>query len=204
MADLPPNHHADYRQFGGAFGYLAGLTMIIGRGGDATLVNDLAHVDAGDHVVDIGCGPGTAVRATAGYGARTTGIDPAAPMLGLARLLTRLRRTVGEIEWVRATAEDLTLPDDSATVCWSLMSVHHWPELEAGIDEVRRVLQPGGMFIALEKRTQPGATGTASHGWTDQQAESFAAMLIERDFRTADVRNHDRGRRQVVTVVGRT
>lgn len=203
MTDLPPNHHADYRQFSGAFGYLAGLTMIVGRGRDARLVADIAKPTAADHVLDIGCGPGTAARLAARGGARVTGVDPAEPMLRLARLLTRFRRPAGRIEWLCAGAEDLTLPDDSATVCWSLASVHHWPDLRRGLSEAKRVLSAGGTFIALEKRSPPGATGYASHGWTPDQADSFAVMLTDHGFESAEVSNHDLGRRPVVTVTGR-
>jgi ubiquinone/menaquinone biosynthesis C-methylase UbiE len=203
MNDLPPNHHADYPQFGGVFGYVAGLTMTVGRGRDARLVADLGDVDAADHVLDVGCGPGTAARMAARRGARVTGVDPAAPMLRLAALLTRVRTPVGEIEWVRAGAERLTLTDESITVCWSLASVHHWPDLGGGIAEVRRVLRPGGTFIALEKRTEPGARGNASHGWIPGQAEAFAAMLGDHGFIDTTVTNHDVGRRRTVAVTGR-
>lgn len=202
-ADLPPNHHADYPQFTGVFGYLAGLTMVFGRSRDARLVTAMADVTATDRVVDIGCGPGTAVRLTAGRGATVTGVDPSEPMLRLARLLTLLmglRRSAGEITWVRAGAEDMPLPDASFDVCWSLATVHHWPDLEAGLDEVERVLGPGGTFIALEKQAAPGATGNASHGWTPQQAETFAEMLRSRNYTPVEVTNHNLGRRQVVTV----
>ncbi len=202
MADLPPNHHADYRQFAGVFGYLAGLTMIAGRGGDATLVTELARVNADDHVLDVGCGPGTAARRAARTAGRVTGVDPSEPMLRLAHLLTRLTRTPTEIDWVRAGAEALPLPDDSVSVCWSLAAVHHWPDLDAGLAEVQRVLRPGGRFIALEKRTKPGASGVASHGWTGQQAEAFAGMLDARGFADVVVTEHDQGRRQVVAVSG--
>lgn len=204
MADLPPNHHADYRQFAGVFGYLAGLTMIAGRGGDATLVTELARVNADDHVLDVGCGPGTAARRAARTAGRVTGVDPSEPMLRLAHLLTRLTRTPTEIDWVRAGAEALPLPDDSVSVCWSLAAVHHWPDLNAGLAEVQRVLRPGGRFIALEKRTKPGASGVASHGWTGQQAEAFAGMLDARGFADVVVTEHDRGRRQVVAVNARS
>jgi len=203
MADLAPNHHAHYRQFSGIFGYVAGLTMIIGRGRDARLVADLADLDATDHIVDIGCGPGTAARLAGRHSARVTGVDPSQPMLRLARLLTRLRRPKGEIDWLCAGAEDLTTADDSVTVCWSLASVHHWPELDAGISEVKRVLRPGGTFIALEKRTQPGATGNASHGWTADQADTFAALLTAHSFTSTEVINRDLGRRPVVVVTAR-
>ena len=203
MSDLAPNHHAHYRQFSGAFGYVAGLTMTVGRGRDARLVADIANIGAADHVLDIGCGPGTAARLAARRGARVTGVDPAEPMLSLARLLTKFPRPAGEIEWVRAGAENLTLPDDSVTVCWSLASVHHWPDLDGGLSEVHRVLGPGGTFIALEKRTEAGATGNATHGWTSDQAETFAAMLPDQGFESAEVLNHDLGRRRVVTVTAR-
>ena len=36
------------------FGYVAGLTMTVGRGRDARLVADVADLDSADHVLDIG------------------------------------------------------------------------------------------------------------------------------------------------------
>lgn len=199
--DLPPNHHAHYRQFSGVFGYVAGLTMIVGRGGDARLVTDLADVQGHDHVVDIGCGPGTAARHAARADARVTGVDPARPMLRLAALLSSGSRQHGDLDWRVGGAESLPLADGTATVCWSLASVHHWPELEAGISEVHRVLSPGGRFIALEKRAEPGATGNASHGWTSGQADRFAEMLTAHGFDAAAVAEHRVGRRRRVMVV---
>ncbi len=203
MEDLPPNHHAHYRQFCGAFGYVAALTMVAGRGADATLVSDLAEIGTSDRVLDIGCGPGTAARAAARRGAAVTGVDPSGPMLRLGRVITAFRRPEGALQWVEAGAENMPLPDDSYSVCWSLASVHHWPDLEGGLDEVDRVLEPGGLFIALERRSEPGATGNASHGWTPQQAERFASMLAERGYTDAVATDHDLGKRKVVAMTAR-
>lgn len=203
MDDLPPNHHAHYRQFRGAFGYAAALTMVAGRGADARLVADLASVDATARVLDIGCGPGTAARVAAARGASVTGLDPSAPMLRLGRAITALRRPAGSLDWVEAGAEKMPLADDSFSVCWSLASVHHWPDLEGGLAEVDRVLEPGGLFIALERRSEPGATGNASHGWTPQQAQTFADMLTARGYTEAAATDHDLGKRKVVTVTAR-
>ena len=201
MDQLPPNHHGDNNaKFGGVTGYFAALTMVRGRGGDAELVTKLAGVSASDHVLDIGCGPGTAARIAAASGATVTGVDPAKPMLDLARLITRVSPTVGTVDWVQAGCEDIPVPDDSYSVCWSLASVHHWPDLEAGLNEVRRVLQSGGRFIALEKRSPPDASGLATHGWTADQAQRFAEMLGGYGFHSAKVENHQHGKRKVVTV----
>jgi ubiquinone/menaquinone biosynthesis C-methylase UbiE len=200
MDELPPNHHADYPQFAGAFGYIAGMTMTVGRGSDARLVADTADLSPGDHVLDIGCGPGTAARMVARSGVNVTGVDPSKPMLALAKLLTRFRKSSGEVDWVLSGAENLLVPDASVDTCWSLASVHHWPDLEPGLQEVHRVLKPGGLFLALEKRTEVGAKGNASHGWTAGQAERFASMLAEFDFSGAEVANHDLGKRKVVLV----
>lgn len=198
--DLPPNHHGDYRQFSGPFGYVAGATMILGRGADARLATDRADVTAGDTVLDIGCGPGTAARAAAARGATVIGVDPSAPMLRWARVLSRLRPTRGAIEWRTGAAESLPVDDGAASVCWSIATVHHWPDLDGGIGEVVRVLRPGGRFLAIEKRTLPGASGNASHGWTPGQAERFADLLGGHGFVDVAVGDHDLGRRRVVVV----
>ncbi len=197
---LPPNHHADYPQFAGIFGYFAGLTMIVGRSGDAKLVTKLTGVGPTDDVLDVGCGPGTAARYAAGVAGQVTGLDPSEPMLRLARAFTRRS---DPIRWIVGGAEEMNVPDDSQDVVWSLASVHHWPDLDCGIAEVARVLRPGGTFLALEKRAEPGATGNASHGWTDQQAETFAELLTDSGFASADVSFHAHGRRRVVVVTAR-
>ena len=64
------------------------------------------------------------------------------------------------------------------------------------------MLAPGGRFLAAERRTTPGATGLASHGWTDAQADAFAALCREAGFTDVSVATHA-GRRALVTVRAR-
>lgn len=167
----PPNHHADFPGFAGMFGIIAGLSMAAGRGDIARIAVDIAGVTPSDRVVDVGCGPGTAVREAARRGAQVWGIDPARVMLRIARLLTL---SPGRITWYEGVAEALPLKAGIATVLWSVSTVHHWSNLEAGISEAFRVLAPGGRLLAIEREREPGTTGMASHGWTNQQAHTFA------------------------------
>lgn len=176
---------------------LFGLVMTVAGGAVARLAADLATVSDADCVVDVGCGPGTAVREAARRGASVTGVDPAPVMLRLARTLTPDRLP---ITWAGGAAEDLRQPDVSATVVWSLATVHHWTDVTTGLAEIRRVLAPGGRFLAIERRTRPGATGLASHGWTDHQAESFAAQCQAAGFADVRVEKHSPGRRAVWVV----
>lgn len=173
MTDSPTpavNHHADHPGFGGVIGLVAALGMLVMGRDYARLAVDLASVSDADRVVDIGCGPGTAARAAAQRGATVVGVDPSPMMLRLAGAVTRGQPN---ITWSQGTAEELPLPDGAATVAWSLRTVHHWKDVTAGLAELRRVLAPAGRFLVMERRVQHGATGLASHGWTEQQVEAF-------------------------------
>src|SRR4051812_26026259 len=89
---LPPNHHAAYPGFAGARGTMMAFLFACRGRRNAEAAAELAAVRPGDRVVDLGCGPGTAVRVAARRGAHATGVDPAPVMLRVARLLSVLRR----------------------------------------------------------------------------------------------------------------
>ncbi|SPM27777.1 class I SAM-dependent methyltransferase [Mycobacterium terramassiliense] len=191
------NHHADHEGFSGPIGLVAAVGMLLTGRGNARFAAELASVSATDRLVDIGCGPGNAARAAADRGARVVGVDPSPLMLRLARRATRDHPNVS---WSQGTAEALPVPDGWATVVWSLKTVHHWKDVTAGLAELRRALAPAGRLLVLERRVRPAATGLASHGWTEQQAESFASRCRAAGF--GDVRRdeHRRGRGSVWAV----
>ena len=202
MTDSPTpavNHHADHPGFGGVIGLVAALGMLVMGRDYARLAADLASVSDADRVVDIGCGPGTAARAAAQRGATVVGVDPSPMMLRLAGAVTRGQPN---ITWSQGTAEELPLPDGSATVAWSLRTVHHWKDVTAGLAELRRVLAPAGRFLVRERRVQPGATGLASHGWTEQQVESFQTQCRATGFDAVRIDERPAGRRTVWVVRG--
>jgi ubiquinone/menaquinone biosynthesis C-methylase UbiE len=191
------NHHADHPGFSGVTGVLFGLIFLLTGRVTGRLAADLSHLTPDDHVVDIGCGPGTAARIAARRAARVTGVDPSTSMLRLARFVSRRQPAIA---WAEGGAESLPVADDSATVVWALATVHHWRDVDAGLAEARRVLAPDGRLLAVERQTQPGATGFASHGWTTAQAESFAALCRTVGFGEVTVASRRAGRKQVWAV----
>jgi ubiquinone/menaquinone biosynthesis C-methylase UbiE len=193
---LAPNHHAGFRGLSGIAGWLAARSMSSGRTDAAELAISLTDLRPGDHVVDIGCGPGVAARMAAGRGAIVTAVDPTPVMLRTARKADRTRA----VTWRRSGAESLPLSDRTQDIAWALSTVHHWPDLDSALAEVIRVLVPGGRFLAGERRTEPGATGLASHGWTLSQADTFADMCRSAGLRDVDLSAHPTSRGDLLVV----
>ena len=175
--------------------------MLVRRAAIARLAADAAGVTEGDRVVDVGCGPGGAVREAARRGASVTGVDPAPLMLRLGRYLTRgpLRERV---TFRPGSAEQIPLPGESVSVAWSISSAHHWSDLPGGLREMYRVLAPDGRLVVAERLTRPGASGLAAHGATEAQADEIMAQARAAGF--ADVGREVRaaGRRTMVLIRG--
>ncbi len=181
------NHHAAHPGFSGLTGTLYGVIFLLAGRRNARRANEIAGVGAEDHVVDIGCGPGNAARLAARRGAQVTAVDPSRAMLRVARAVGRGPGIV----WSEGSAETVSVPDGTATVVWSLATVHHWRDVTGGLSEVRRVLAPGGRLLVIERQCPPDATGFASHGWTAQQAELFAGQCRRAGLRDVTVQADD-------------
>jgi len=195
----PPKYHADHPGFAGFTGLLAALSMAFGRKIDARQAVRLSGLRSGDTVVDIGCGPGVAVRYAERQGATVTGIGPAPVMLSVAKLLTRHR---AKVQYVEGVAEALPLQDHSISVVWSIATVHHWGDIDSGLRGAHRVLLPGGRLVAIERLTKSGVSGHASHGWSEDQASAFMDRCRDHGFGDVHVERSTNGRRSTLSVVG--
>jgi ubiquinone/menaquinone biosynthesis C-methylase UbiE len=181
---------------------LTALSMTVGRGAAARAVADAAALRAGDRVVDIGCGPGTAVRYAVRRGATAAGVDPSPVMLRMARRISHLRR-VASATWLEGSAEALPLPDETATAVWALASAHHWNNQAAGLAEAYRVLRPGGRLLIAERLVKPGARGHAAHGLTHDQADELARRMEAAGCTDVHIDTRQAGRRTLLLITGR-
>ena len=181
-ADHGSCHHHGHRHDGAGDGRQPGhphsatgrvgnaVRLVFGRGRMASVVADVALLTPADRVVDIGCGPGTAVRVASRRCARATGVDPDPTSLRLARWLSWVQRR-HNVEIVAGSAEAIPLPDASATVVWSITAVHHWADRAAGLAEARRVPAPGGRVFLVERLSPPDARGHQRFGMTEAQLD---------------------------------
>jgi SAM-dependent methyltransferase len=196
--DSQPQAGGLRRLGGGTVAWLCAAAMLGGRGAAARAVIRIAGLTGSDRVVDVGCGPGTAVREATRHAAGATGVDPNAASLALARWISAGRR-IRNVTWLQGSAEHLPLPDACATVVWSLSAVHHWADREAGFAEARRVLAEGGRLLIAERSIKPGS-GHAAHGLSAPQAGQIAAQLASAGFTGVRIQTSRAGRRVLVII----
>jgi ubiquinone/menaquinone biosynthesis C-methylase UbiE/glycosyltransferase involved in cell wall biosynthesis len=101
----------------------------------------------GERVLEIGGGMGTDLSQFARNGAVVTDVDLSAGHLKLAQENFRLRGLEGE--FIHHDAENLPLEDNSFDVVYSNGVIHHTPNTTRVIEEMFRVLRPGGRLIVM-------------------------------------------------------
>ena len=101
----------------------------------------------GKKVLEIGCGLGTDGAQFALAGADYTGIDLTDAAVDLARRRFDLFNLPGAFR--TADAENLDFPDESFDVVYSHGVLHHTPDTVRAVQEVHRVLRPGGRAVVM-------------------------------------------------------
>jgi SAM-dependent methyltransferase len=111
----------------------------------------LPRLAPGDHVLDVGCGPGTitvdlAARVPQG---QVTAIDAAADVLELAREEAG-RRGVANVGFETGDVYRLAFGDGTFDVVHAHQVLQHLSDPVAALAEMRRVCRPGGLVAARD------------------------------------------------------
>jgi SAM-dependent methyltransferase len=139
---------------------------------------DFARVEAGQRVLDVGCGSGVLTEELARrLGAdHVAGADP-------SPLLEACAERVPGADLKRAGAEDLPWPDASFDAALAQLVVHFMTDVAAGIAEMARVTRPGGVVASSTWDFSGGmkllGTFWASARAVDPGAESESSAFDE-------------------------
>jgi ubiquinone/menaquinone biosynthesis C-methylase UbiE len=109
--------------------------------------------------VDVGCGPGHLVfkLARQAPGLHITGIDLSDEVLTQAETYGTRAGFDERVRFKKGSAQQIPFPDKSLDLVISTLSLHHWTQPTAVLDEVARVLRPGGAFIIFDLRRDMAA-----------------------------------------------
>lgn len=117
------------------------------------------HLAGAGRVLDIGCGEGQIARVAAAAGAEfVVGVDPTGAQVSEAQ------RRGGAVRYVRAEAAALPFADESFDTAIACLVFEHIVAVDSAIDEVGRVLAPGGRFLFFLNHPLLQTPGS---GWID-------------------------------------
>jgi len=103
---------------------------------------DFAGVEAGQSVVDVGCGPGALTAELVKRGAEVAAVDPSPQFVAAAQ------ERYPAVDVRQAAAESLPFADDEFDAALAQLVVHFMAEPVRGIAEMARVTRPGGVVAA--------------------------------------------------------
>ena len=181
----------------GWMGRLVGMILAWKNRGRNAWAIALLDVQSNDRVLEIGFGPGQAIEEVAkltpnGF---IAGIDLSDVMVAQASRRNAAAIRAGRVLLQQGAESPLPFEDDRFNKVFAVNSMQFWSNPTAGLQEVRRVLKPGGRVVI-----------TIQPMWakTEEQVQSVAEKLI-RQLKQAgfkQVRLETRQSKPITTVSG--
>jgi ubiquinone/menaquinone biosynthesis C-methylase UbiE len=176
------------------------------------LLLDKLNPEGGQTVLDVACGPGTVTRLAAqrvGPQGSVTGCDLSPAMLELARSKSSLENSA-PITYVECPADALGVPNDVIDLVTCQQGLQFFPDRDAALAEMHRVLRPGGklgiavwcsiedcppflaLANALEQVLGTEVADTYKGGpWGLADAASLAQLANDAGFTNVEVRKYE-------------
>ncbi len=128
----------------------------------------------GKSVLDVACGAGYGTAVIADVARRVVGMDRSGTAVRYAR--TRYRRA--NTAFLVGDAGGLPFPEASFESVVSFETIEHLPEIPRYLEEVRRVLRPGGVFVVSTPKARMTTIRPANpHHAIEYSSRDFRALL---------------------------
>jgi demethylmenaquinone methyltransferase/2-methoxy-6-polyprenyl-1,4-benzoquinol methylase/phosphoethanolamine N-methyltransferase len=147
---------------------------------------EIADLQAGNRVLDVGCGTGTLTLLAADQVAadiEAYGIDPAPEMIARAQL--KASRIGNNAKFTVGVIEALDFPDKSMDVVFCTLVFHHLPDdklQQTALREIRRVLVAGGRLILVdfgaEKQIERLCNAMHNAGFNSTEVKHFGPPAL--------------------------
>ena len=137
----------------GPAGLLGGAIMGRLSGARNAWIIDQINIQPTDHILEIGFGPGAALRVLAelAHNGFVAGVDLSPLMLRQATKRNNQAIRTGRVQLCQGNALSLPFAEASFDKALTINSIQIWPDSFAGVKEMQRVLRPGGLVaLALQ------------------------------------------------------
>jgi demethylmenaquinone methyltransferase/2-methoxy-6-polyprenyl-1,4-benzoquinol methylase len=138
------------------------------------------HAKKGMKILEVGCGPGSFAEDLVGLD--VTCLDPSAEMLRVAKKrVDSARKSRGEepAKYVEAIAESIPLPDDTFDRVFCLFSFRDFQDKKKGLEEIFRVLKPGGQLVICDAGKANWFHGLAGRIWMATIVQLIARVITK-------------------------
>ena len=151
LPSMPIMQSVFRRMFGqprGFLGRLGGVIMAHTNDACGAWIVELLDVASNESVLEVGFGPGMAIRRLSALAAHVAGVDASREMVAQARARNAIAIENGRVELRHGSVDDLPFAGDTFHKAMAINSMQIWPDAVAGLREMQRVLKSGGT-IAL-------------------------------------------------------
>lgn len=132
------------------------------------IVTRLGGFAPGARIADLGCGSGVFTSLLQRRGFDCVGVDLSPKLIRIAR------ETYPDVEFREGDIEHLPFADGSFDGVVLAGVLHHLPELSACAAEIRRILKPGGRFVAFD----PNRMNPAMFLYRDRTSPFYSSVGV--------------------------
>jgi len=109
-------------------------------------------------ILDVGCGGGGTVRKllTLAPEGKVVGLDYSSASVAVSRDTNAQEIKAGRVQIEQGSVAALPFPDLSYDIVTAVETHYYWPDLPGNMQEVLRVLKPGGTFVLIAETYRGG------------------------------------------------
>jgi len=139
---------------------------------------EMAEPLEGLRLIDLACGTGDIAVAAAARGAVVTGLDLTPRMIQIARDKTGAGSAFGSVGFVVGDMMTLPFASESCDVVTTGYGLRNVPALVPAVQEIGRVLKPGGLFLSLDfNRPRSAIVRAAYHAYLSAVGSAVGLVL---------------------------